>query len=152
MGLGVLYCVISKLKFYSKNNYQKTLCFKSVLLFSSIFNQSVLPAAELVQQLQLIFSHSRTTSLCESHGEFHYSIVIASMAILSCAVLFIESLFKFWNSHTKLFKLWDTTFFVSKYGTLTYSNYGTLKIFTHIMGHFKNHDIYSQNNVCLYMY
>ena len=47
VGLVVLYCVISKLKFYSNNNYQKFLRFKSVLLFSSIFNQSVPPAAEM---------------------------------------------------------------------------------------------------------
>ena len=55
VGLGVLYCVISKLKFYSKNNYQRTLHFKSVLLFSSIFNQSVLPAAELDSTAPIYF-------------------------------------------------------------------------------------------------
>ena len=79
VGLGVLYCVISKSKFYSKNNYQKILHFKSVLLFSSIFNQSVPPAAELDSTAPIYFSYSRTTSLCESHREFHYSIVTASV-------------------------------------------------------------------------
>ena len=55
VGLRVLYCVISKLKFYSNNNYQKTLHFKSVLLFNSIFNQSVPPAAELDSTAPIYF-------------------------------------------------------------------------------------------------
>ena len=55
VGLRVFYCVISKLKFYSNNNYQKTLHFKSVLLFSSIFNQSVPPAAELDSTAPIYF-------------------------------------------------------------------------------------------------
>ena len=69
-----------------------------------------------IQQLQFIFSHSRTTSLCESHREFHYSTVTASMAILSCAVPFIESLFKLWNRYKRLFKLWDTNFLCQNMG------------------------------------
>ena len=55
VGLMVLYCVISKVKFYFNNNYQKTLRFKSVLLFSSIFNQSVLPSAELDSTAPIYF-------------------------------------------------------------------------------------------------
>ena len=66
MGIGVLYYVISKLKFYSKNNYQKTLHFKSVLLFSSIFNQSVPPAVEQFNSSNLFLATAEQL-LCMSH-------------------------------------------------------------------------------------
>ena len=55
MGLMILYCMVLKLKFYSKRTIKKTLHFKSVLLFSSIFNQSVPPAAELDSTAPIYF-------------------------------------------------------------------------------------------------
>ena len=116
MCLGVLYCVISKLKFYSKNNYQETFISKA-FYFSVAFLIKVFSLQQTwIQQLQFIFSQSRTTSLCESHREFHYSTVTASMAILSCAVPFIESLFKLWNRYKRLFKLCNTNFLSQNMG------------------------------------
>ena len=104
-----------------------------------------------IQQIQFIFSYNTTTSLCESHREFHYSTVTASIPILSCADLFIGSLFKLWKSYKVIqimeyklyvFKIWDTHLFKS----------WNTKIVTQIMGYFKNHGMYNQNNVHLYIY
>ena len=147
MGLDVLYEMISKLKFYSKYNYEKTLHFKSVLLFSSIFNQSVLPPAELDSTAPLLFlTTSRTTSLYESHRGIP----------LQHSYSFCVTILKLWNM---LLNLWNTTIINSNYGTLhsfkswdtktCYSYHGTLqKSFIHNMRHtIINYGMHNQSNV-----
>ena len=152
MGLGVLYCVISKFKFFPKITTKKPFISK-VFYFSVVFLIKVFFLQQKwIQQLQFIFSHSRTTSLCELHREFHYSTVTASRAILSCNCSIYRITIQIMEQIQKVIQIMGHKLFVSKYGTLTYSNYGTLKIVTQIMGHFRNHGIHSQNNVCLYIY